>query len=198
MLHDLEFQPNKVNWASLVRNLLSSLGYYEVWLNQGVGNVNAFLSCFRQRLNDTFIQGWHERLHNSSRARFYNSFASFQLQPYLENINILKYSRALSKLRMSSHRLEIECGRWVRPNPIPIDERKCSLCEILEDEYHFVIECPLYQELRQQYISPFYWKKPSMYKFVKLINSTNVKCIRKLSAFIFQAFKLRTELLYRK
>ena len=32
----------KVNWVSLVKNLLSELGFYDVWINQGVGNVNAF------------------------------------------------------------------------------------------------------------------------------------------------------------
>ena len=55
MLNDLEELPNKTNWASLVRNLLMSLGFYEVWLSQGVGNINIFLSQMKQRLNDTFI-----------------------------------------------------------------------------------------------------------------------------------------------
>ena len=48
--------PNKVNWAYLVKDLLSRLGFYHVWLNQGVGNVNAFLNLFKQRLNDNFTQ----------------------------------------------------------------------------------------------------------------------------------------------
>ena len=64
-----------------------------------------------------------------------------QFQPYLDNINVLKYSQAFSKLRISSHRLEIEAGGWARPNRIPIDQRLCSTCENLEDEYHFVLEC---------------------------------------------------------
>ena len=38
MLHDMDQAANSVNWASLVRHLLLSLGFYEVWLNQGVGN----------------------------------------------------------------------------------------------------------------------------------------------------------------
>ena len=56
MLHDLEVLPHKANLASLVRQLLMSLGFYEVWLAQGVGNVDVFLSTFKQRLNDNFIQ----------------------------------------------------------------------------------------------------------------------------------------------
>ena len=69
MLADLVY-PNKINWACLVKDLLSRLGFYHVWLNQFVGNVNAFLNQFTQRLNDNFTQYWHERLSNSSRAFF--------------------------------------------------------------------------------------------------------------------------------
>ena len=36
MLHDMDLAANSVNWASLVRHLLLSFGFYEVWLNQGV------------------------------------------------------------------------------------------------------------------------------------------------------------------
>ena len=60
-----------------------------------------------------------------------------------------KYLNALhvSKLRMSSHRLEVKAGRWVKPNRIPLIERKgVFFCDVLEDEYHFVLECPAYKK----------------------------------------------------
>lgn len=197
MLNDLVELPNKTNWASLVRHLLMSLGFYEVWLNQGVGNVHIFLSLLKQRLTDTFIQNWRERLNTSTRASFYKSFANFQFQSYLDKLNVFRYIQSFSKLRMSSHRLEVEAGRWARPNRIPIDERKCTACRVLEDEYHFVIECSRYLELRKKYIAEYYWKRPNMCKFIELINSTNTKCVRNTSIFIHQAFKCRTEMLYR-
>ena len=154
------------------------------------------MTIFKQRLTDTFIQNWHSRLHSSTRAVFYRSVAVFQFQPYLEKINISKFQKVFSRLRMSSHRLEIEAGRWARPNSIPLDERKCRTCNAIEDEYHFVIECSLFKEIRSKFIHKYYWKRPSMFKFVDLINSSNQKTIRNLSSFIFQAFKSRTELLY--
>ena len=196
MLEDLELNPNKTNWASLLRHLLFSMGFNEVWIQQGVGNINNFISVFKQRLTDNFIQNWQSRLAESSRAIFYRSFATFQFQPYLDKVNVFKYLQAYSKLRMSSHRLEVEAGRWVRQNRVPIHERKCSFCNILEDEYHFVIQCAAYSELREKYISKYYWKRPNMFKFVELINSSNINYIRKLCIFIYYAFKLRTELLY--
>ena len=36
-----------------------------------------------------------------------------------------------------------------------------------------------------------------MYKFVDLINSTNENCMHKLSAYIYHAFKHRTDVLNR-
>ena len=152
MLYDIDQAANSVNWASLVRHLLLSLGFYEVWLNQGVGNYKSFISLLKQRLTDTFIQNWLARLGESSRADFYKTFARFQMQPYLEKVNICIFSKAFSKLRVSSHRLEIEAGRWTRPRAIPRDDRKCHVCEILEDEFHFVIECPMYYDIFQNII----------------------------------------------
>ncbi|MCG7867658.1 MAG: reverse transcriptase family protein, partial [Candidatus Thiodiazotropha taylori] len=196
MLRDIELLPTKVNWASLVRHLFCSLGFYEVWVQQGVGDYSKFISALKQRLNDNFIQNWRARLNESPRATFYKSIAAFHFQPYLENINVYKFIQALSKLRVSSHRLEIEAGRWRKPVRVPLNERKCINCQVIEDEYHFIIECHLYNDLRKKYISKYFWSRPSMFKFVELINSTNQNCVRKLGAFIYQAFKLRTELLY--
>ena len=49
----------------------------------------------------------------------------------------------MTKLRVASHRLEIEVGRWARPDRVPVDERKCRHCNTLEDEFHFLFECSL-------------------------------------------------------
>ena len=53
-------------------SLLSNLGFYEVWLNQSVGNMNVFLKGIRVRLTDNFVQNWSSRITESSRANFYS------------------------------------------------------------------------------------------------------------------------------
>ena len=85
MLSELERKPNTVNWASNVKDLLSSMGYYEVWIAQGVGNKNAFLSDMKTRLKDNFVQNWSSRIDDSDRARFYCLFKNFNYQTYLDH-----------------------------------------------------------------------------------------------------------------
>ena len=70
MLRDLELHLNKQNWASMAKHLLSRLGFLEVWNAQGIGNIRNFLAIFKIRVKDIYIQDWHSRLENSTRARF--------------------------------------------------------------------------------------------------------------------------------
>ena len=141
--NDMEIYPNNNNWCTLLKNLLCSLGMVDAWIYQGVGNDKMFLSLVKQRLNDQFVQNWNARLNNSDKARFYKNISIFRFQPYLECFTVSKFCQALSRLRLSSHRLQIEAGRWVKPVRTPINDRKCLVCDKLEDEYHFVVECSI-------------------------------------------------------
>ena len=92
-----------------------------------------------------------------------------------------------------SYNLAIECGRF---SVISRNNRLCLLCkDDIEDEMHFLFKCPLYRSFRSYLIKPYYWKKPSMYKYVQLMGSCNVKELRNLGKFIFRAIKLRSDML---
>ena len=84
---------------------------------------NAILNIFTQRIEDIFTQDWYSRLENSTRARCYLTFAYFKYQKYLDFLNIVKYRKCFSRLRISSHRLEVEVGRWAKPNKIPYEKK---------------------------------------------------------------------------
>ena len=117
-----------------------------VWQNQGVGNEIAFLTLLRQRVQDMFIQDWHSRLDLSSSASLYRNLSkkSFLYKSYLDSITVVKFRIALTRLRTAAHRLLIETGRWVKPKPIALENRKCITCNIFEDEFHFILVCPMY------------------------------------------------------
>ena len=94
---------------------------------------------------------------------------------------------------MSSHRLEIEMGRWAKPERIEFDDRKCKLCNKLEDEFHVVLECPLYDDIRKQYIGHYYFRRLSMFRFIELVSSKRKSQVKNLATFISEAFIARNE-----
>ena len=55
LYENLDRYPNKKSWVKSVKSILENLGFNDVWLHQGVGNVNHFLLIFKQRLRDNFI-----------------------------------------------------------------------------------------------------------------------------------------------
>ena len=69
-----------------VKTVLENLGFYNVWLNPGVGNL--FLKMFKQRMRDNYLQDWNSDIENSSRARTYRLFWSFGLETYLKIVKI--------------------------------------------------------------------------------------------------------------
>ena len=61
----------------------------------------------------------------------------------MKRIENYKHRRELTKLRISAYSLQIEKGRYHRPQQIPIEERFCLHCTDgdVEDEMHFLMKC---------------------------------------------------------
>ena len=47
--------------------------------------------------------------------------------------------------------MKIETGRYARPY-IPRHARLCTICNLVEDEYHVVFICPVYSDIRIKYL----------------------------------------------
>ena len=195
LIKDIETYPNKTNWAVTIKNILENMGFSHVWQNQGVENIKVFMSLFKQRVKDCYQQDWAGKINTSSRANTYKIFSDFSFKPYLDNIIVEKFRKSLTRLRLSSHRLKIETGRWHNPISIPVDQRKCEYCNKLEDEYHFLLECPLYETVRKQYINQHYWKRPNVLKFIELLKTENKNTSSKLSIFIYKSFEIKNQTL---
>ena len=93
--------------------------------------------------------------------------------------------KAMTRLRLSSHKLMIERGRWLN---ILSKDRLCTLCNKLEDEFHVICECPRYDTCRKLYIKPYYVRKPSMGKLIQLLNTDNTIEMQILAIFIKRVF----------
>ena len=80
---------------------------------------------------------------------------SFRMEPYLNQIKKTKFRRAMTMMRISAHKLEIETGRYaIRRNQITKrDERFCMLCQqnnvnVVGDAYHALMVCPTFHDER--------------------------------------------------
>ena len=87
--------------------------------------------------------------------------------------------KTLVKLRISSHKLKIETGRY---DHIARDERLCSLCNCnrIEDETHFLLDCLSFSSIRQMFFSKLEPKIRFLRHetlFLHLMNSTDYKFI---------------------
>lgn len=62
---------------------------------------------------------------------------------------------------------------------------------VLEDEFHFILQCNIYIELRRKFIKKYYWCRPSAFKLVQLLSIENTKELCNLGKYLFNAFKIR-------
>ena len=75
------------------------------------------------------------------------------MESYLTQVTNTSHRRALTKLRLSDHKLEIECGRHIRPK-INRENRTCMLCSKpnkqtpIEDEVHLIITCDNFMQIK--------------------------------------------------
>ena len=184
------------NYASSIRNLLFSHGFGFVWLFQCVGNKRVFLNSFKRVAMDIYVQTWNSVLQNSSRYNLYREFKSL-LEPekYLSTVISWKHRNMLIRLRAGVLRLKVNEGRWMG---IELGLRRCVICNKgIEDEYHFILICDLYQDIRRIYLPSIYHHEPNMYKFSMLLNSKCELLINNLCRYICRSYQLRGERLKR-
>lgn len=187
---------NNTNWAYQIKTMINDIGLTELWINQDTltNNNTTYIMQIKQRLLDNYYQTWYTDIQSSQRLSSYARYkTSLTLEPYLDIIMNKKYKIVLSRFRLSSHTLEIERGRY---HNIPRDERICKCCNLntIESEYHFLLVCPLYLNLRRQYFKPYFCRWPTLNKFDNLMASTNRNTVINLSKYIYFANNLRKAL----
>ena len=192
MLIHLQRQ-NYVTWACGVRNVLYMYGFGYVWEAQGVGDVNSFIACFRKRLIDCASQNWHASIASHD---FYKTYSNFKqeasLTSYLVLIKNFFVRRALTRFRFGMSDLNCRSLQYKS-----LDQSKCfcPFCtSVYETEMHFLLVCPVYSDLRREFIPQKYYRNPNMARFTLLMACVAEGTIKKLSIFIYKALILRSEL----
>jgi hypothetical protein len=183
---------NGLNWAFQIKSILYNIGMPHVWLNQNSENIS--YNYIKQRLLDIYKQTWHSNISDSSRLSSYSSFKQvFECEKYLDCLPAKKFQIALTRFRVSSHKLAIETGRY---SNIDRQQRKCLQCNmnVIESEFHFLLVCPKYRDLRIKYFSPYFCRWPNLHKFKTIMSTKLPNKLLNLSKFIYYAFQQRTEI----
>ena len=199
----------------MVKNLHNSgfktlLGTVESILKEA--NLEAYLECdhmdekvcntvritLKTFLYDSYVNDWYKDISAFPKMRSLVTFKhTFRLETYLLTLTDFKLRKLLSKFRMSSHDLEIEKGRYLKP-AIPACERICKLCNTsIENEEHVLVECKTYRDLRLEY-----FKKTGTVQscdtsttFINLINSEDSNIIFYTAKYLEKVLVRRSQLL---
>ena len=111
-------------------------------------------SLIKRSLDDTIQAEWKEKLSKKpGKLKTYSKFKTeFKMEPYLLVIKNKAHRMSLSQLRCSSHKLNIETGRYKN---IDCNDRLCTFCTTneIEDEEHFLCTCKFYETERMQLFS---------------------------------------------
>ena len=192
----------ETNWCSHIRSLLFRTNHHNVWENHRVENANRLIKQVKSCLLNTYKVDWSIKAQNSIKLRTYIKFKfEHSLEEYLFYIPDTRWMKALSRLRMSSHMVEIERGRHVKPQKLPLEQRICQRCtsNSVDDEIHFLITCSYFATQRtsllaeSKLLNSEFDSLSNDDKFIYIMSSTHrplVICLAKYTYSCFQTLSV--------
>ena len=174
---------------------------YDILPSDKVSPIKSKVRCF---FESQTLSNLNDHLVLDKKLCTYAQIKSvFKFETYLDVINDFKKRQCFSKLRMSANNLDIEAGRFGK-NKIPRSDRHCKYClslgiQVIEDEVHFVISCPQFQDERKcletkiANVYPNVKRLTALNKFIWLLSQEDKYCLNLVAAFLFKCFKLKSE-----
>ena len=178
------------NWAVNVKNCLFQFGFGYVWMNEGKINAKQFLSRLKQRMKDCFLQEWNRKNTSSDRYKWFSTIKqNHGVENFLNLLDIKKFRDVFIRFRFSIN--DLRCNKRYDH----LLSTNCPFCGTIENEEHFLLVCPAYQQLREKYISryvKFSWNAKTC-KY--LMKGTDYGVTRSTAMYIFYAMKRREQIL---
>ena len=188
---DDDYRQCRDNWSSEVRKIMGNLNL----LDNFNARTTVPLSEAKALINDFYKNKWVHDVQSVAKLRTYRLFKTdFKCEEYLV-LNLDKNERSsLCQLRFGILPLRIETGRYVGE---PVNSRICRFCNnnSVEDERHFLLECPEYDSIRLNAFRDLptnVINEPTESKFVTLLT----KYPRKTAKYIASAYLRRRSIIY--
>ena len=98
------------------------------------------------------------------------------------------------KLRISNHKLNLETGRY---DKISRCDRICPVCGLnIEDEIHFLFNCPKYSSIRDDFFNKIDYKRiPISTLIIQLMNATDYYLNKQLVQYVSFCLEMRDNLI---
>ena len=132
------------NWVSDVIQIMNK---------NNIKEINVSKSDISHKLKDKFKRDLLDHNKSYQEEKKLRTYAQFKhvikFEPYLNMVKNIKHRITLTKFRLRAHDLKTVKGRY-NNKPIKAEERYCKFCKsnnnlTVEDEFHFLMICPLYQ-----------------------------------------------------
>jgi hypothetical protein len=137
---------DKKNWCYWTWKFLKDLHLEHVWEKEQIeieaAGIN-FNKLIKKLVAKKEEEDWQARIMKKNKLRLYNKLKDrLVLEDYIVELDREK-RRQLTMLRGGTNKLRIETGRWRKEKE---NERVCKvcLCEEIEDEKHFILNCFMY------------------------------------------------------
>ena len=178
------------NWATCIKNLLFKYGFVTEWERQAVHNERAFIRNIKEKMVNDFDSDWSLTLEKSNRYTLYRQLKSaLYREPYLYALDkkvfrdiFVRFRFGMSELYIHRYRYQHQCNLTICP----------SCMEEEEDELHMLFFCPALCAIREKYLMP-YPHHDANEVFKEMLSSTDYATIRKVSIYLYHAFKRRSE-----
>ena len=193
-MYEYDYQLCKNNWCSELKDIFTQLDMNTFYEHKLVCDI----TLVKRKLFEWMKADWQNDVQNKPKLRTYRLFkADIDIESYIKYHMSKRKRSLLAQFRFGILPLRIETGRYTNT---PVDERihVCILCKTInnactEDEYHFLMECPLYAdcrahlEIKATEINYDYSTYNSRRKFTYLLLS----CQKYVANFIDKAWEIR-------
>lgn len=189
------------SWFTYVKNILSELNLDIAQIQQNTSSDkkinNSFKVYIKTSSKNYFENLIHDKMQNiDEKSKLYlykNLKQNLRFEDYLRTSNFT-YRKLITKLRISDHNLNIEKGRHTN---IPREQRLCLKCKTLENEKHFILDCKLNMELRNNFFNnlDFNFSVKDLSdeeKLIFILNPSTPSQVNKLGSYIKRSLELRT------
>lgn len=132
-----------------------------------------------QCIYDQYFQCCYSVVNTSSKLETLKCLNKvFTFEKYLTCIKIDSHRVASTRFICSAYSLMIEEGRY---RNMESNLRLCQLCKTntIEDEFHFLMVCPAYRDIRVNTLPKYLCSWPTKQKFVKLLSETQSVSLKK-------------------